>query len=166
MGDAITVTGLVQRELELGYDALAALPGQVEDVSALAPGREGGAVRFSSVLEAVGAQSGAAFVTLEAEGDFAASVPLDAIADQALILYALGDGPLPEEKGGPVRFLIPDPAACGTAEIDTCANVKFLRSIELSAERGRDVRPSTLRAHAALHEAEERAREEHEKGEA
>ena len=166
MSDAITVTGLVERRLELGYDALAALPGQVEDVSALAPGREGGAVRFSSVLDAAGAQSGAVFVTLEAEGDFAASVPLDAVADQALILYALGGGPLPQAQGGPVRFLIPDPAACGAEEVDTCANVKYLRSIELSAERGRDVRPSTLRAHEALHEAEERARAEREKGEA
>ena len=53
-----------------------------------------------------------------------------------------------------MRFLIPDPAACGTAEIDTCANVKWLNSISLSTERGRDVRPATLRAHEALHEAE------------
>ncbi len=155
MANEIKVTGLVDQPLELGYEGLAALPGQVEDVSTLAPGREGSAVRLSSVLDAAGAKAGAGFVTLEAEGDFAASIPLAAVADQALILYALGGGPLPEEKGGPVRFLIPNPAACGTAEVDTCANVKWLKSIELSAERGRDIRPSTLRAHAALHEAEQ-----------
>ncbi len=160
MANEIRVTGLVERPMELGYEGLAALPGQIADVSALAPGRAGGAVQLSAVLDAAGARADAAFITLEAEGDFAASVPLAAVAERALILYALGEGPLPEAQGGPVRFLIPDPAACGVAEVDQCANVKWLRSIELSAERGRDVRPTTLRAHAALHEAEERAREQ------
>ena len=150
----VSVSGLVGRPLELGHADLAALPGQVDDVSTLAPGREGSAVRFTSVLAAASAQAGAEFLTLEADGGFAASIPLAAVADQALLLYALDGEPLPHEKGGPVRFLIPDPAACGTADVDTCANVKWLNSINLSTERGRDVRPTTLRAHEALHEAE------------
>lgn len=150
----VNVSGLVGRSLELSYADLAALPGQVADVSTLAPGREGSAVRFASVLEAASAQADAEFLTLEADGGFAASIPLAAVADEALLLYALDGEPLPQEKGGPVRFLIPNPAACGTDEIDTCANVKYLNAISLSAERGRDVRPTTLRAHEALHEAE------------
>lgn len=150
----VSVSGLVGRSLELSHADLAALPGQVADVSTLASGREGAAVRLTSVLEAASAQTGAEFLTLEAEGGFAASIPLAAVADEALLLYALDGEPLPHEKGGPVRFLIPNPAACGTAEVDTCANVKWLNSIHLDAERGRDVRPSTLRAHEALHEAE------------
>ncbi len=151
---AVSVSGLVGRSLELSHADLAALPGQVADVSALAPGREGSAVRFTSVLEAASVQTDAEFLTLEAEGGFAASIPLAAVIDQALLLYALDGEPLPHDKGGPVRFLIPDPAACGTADVDTCANVKWLNSISLSTERGRDVRPTTLRAHEALHEAE------------
>ena len=150
----VNISGLVEHPLELGHADLAALPGQVADVSTLAPGREGAAVRLASVLDAASAQANAEFLTLEAEGGFAASIPLAAVADEALLLYALDGHPLPEEKGGPVRFLIPNPAACGTAEVDTCANVKWLNSIHLGAERGRDVRPSTLRAHEALHEAE------------
>ena len=150
----VSVSGLVARPLELGHAELAALPGQVDDVSTLAPGREGSAVRFTSVLEAASAQAGAEFLTLEADGGFAASVPLAAVADQALLLYALDGEPLPQEKGGPVRFLIPNPAACGVADVDTCVNVKYLNSIHLGAERGRDVRPTTLQAHEALHEAE------------
>ena len=150
----VSVSGLVEHPLELSHAELAALPGQVGDVSTIAPGREGSAVRIASVLEVASAQPGAEFLTLEAEGGFAASIPLAAVADQALLLYALDGEPLPHDKGGPVRFLIPDPAACGTAEIDTCANVKWLNSISLSTERGRDVRPATLRAHEALHEAE------------
>ncbi len=150
----VNISGLVEHPLELGHADLAALPGQVADVSTLAPGREGAAVRLASVLDAASAQADAEFLTLEAEGGFAASIPLAAVADEALLLYALDGHPLPEEKGGPVRFLIPNPAACGAAEVDTCANVKWLNSIHLGAERGRDVRPSTLRAHEALHEAE------------
>ncbi len=145
----VSVSGLVGRPLELSHEDLSALPGQVDDVSTLAPGREGSAVRIASVLEAASAQWGAEFLTLEADGGFAASIPLAAVADQALLLYALDGEPLPHDKGGPVRFLIPNPAACGTAEIDTCANVKWLNSISLSTERGRDVRPATLRAHEA-----------------
>ena len=150
----VNISGLVEPPLELGHADLAALPGQVADVSTLAPGREGAAVRLASVLDAASAQANAEFLTLEAAGGFAASIPLAAVADEALLLYALDGHPLPEEKGGPVRFLIPNPAACGAAEVDTCANVKWLNSIHLGAERGRDVRPSTLRAHEALHEAE------------
>lgn len=156
MPGEIEIAGLVGSPGSLTTDDLAALPGQVEDISTLAPGREGTAVALRAVLEATGVQQDAAFITLEAEGDFAASIPLDAVRDQAYLLYRLGDGPLPQDKGGPVRFLIPDPAACGTADVDQCANVKWLHRIVLSAERGRDVRPSTLRAHEALHEAERR----------
>lgn len=150
----ISVSGLVEHPLELGHADLAALPGQVDDVSTLAPGREGAAVRFTSVLEAASAQADAEFLTLEAEGGFAASVPLAAVVDQALLLYALDGEPLPHDKGGPVRFLIPDPAACGTEDVDTCVNVKWLNAISLSTERGRDERPTTPQAHEALHEAE------------
>ena len=160
MADEVKVTGLVEHSMELAYADLSAMPGQIADVSALAPGREGVAVRFSAILDAAGLRDGAQFVTLEAEGDFVASIPLAPVADQAVIIYGLSGAPLPEDKGGPLRFLIPNPAACGTAEVDQCANVKWLRSIELSAERGRDVRPSTKRAHAALHEVEENASEQ------
>ncbi len=154
MADQITVTGLVKTALSLDYAGLAALPEQISDVSNLAPGREGVAVRFEAVLKAAGVDPSAGFITLEAEGDFAASIPLAPIIDQALIWYGLKGGPLPRDKGGPIRFLIPNPAACGTADIDQCANVKWLQSIDVSAERGRDVRPSTLRAHEELHERE------------
>ena len=158
----LSVSGLVSQPLDFEHERLASMPGQIPDVAALAPGRKGAAVRFGAVLDAVSPQAQAAFVTLEADGGFSASVPLAAVADQALLLYALDGAPLPEEQGGPVRFLIPDPAACGTDEVDQCANVKWLNAIRFSEERGRDVRPSTLRAHEELHEAERRALSEKE----
>ena len=77
--------------------------------------------------------------------------PLDAVIDKALVIYRLDGQPLPEKAGGPVRFFIPDFAACQTHEIDECANVKFVDRLELTAEKGFDNRPHDGDEHAALH---------------
>ena len=112
-----------------------------------------GVERLAGLIERSQPDAGAAFITLFAEGDYSASVPLSAVIDQAILIYRLGDGPLPAAQGGPIRFLIPDVAACQTAEVDSCANVKFLRRIELGRERGRDSRPRNKASHAELHRA-------------
>ncbi len=150
---ALEVGGLVEAPVTYDFAGLAALPGQIADVSELAEGKEGAAVRLATLIERSEPDTGAAFITLFAEGDYSASVPLAAVIDQAILIYRLGDGPLPAAQGGPVRFLIPDVAACQTAEVDSCANVKFLRRIELGNERGRDSRPRTRASHAELHRA-------------
>ena len=147
----LEVGGLVGSPRTYDFAGLAALPGQIADVSELAGGRVGGAVRLTTLIERSSPDANAAFITLFAEGDYSASVPLAAVIDQAVLIYRLDDGPLPAAQGGPIRFLIPDVAACQTAEVDSCANVKFLRRIELGAERGRDSRPRTKAAHAELH---------------
>ncbi len=79
------------------------------------------------------------------------------VREQGIVVYRLGDGPLGTERGGPVRFLVPDPSACHTGELDECANVKYLSRIELTTRRGRDTRPTNEADHAALHGAEERS---------
>ena len=86
-------------------------------------------------------------------------LPLTAVDDRALVIYRLDGQPLPEKAGGPVRFFIPDFAACHTEEIDECANVKFVDRIELTAEKGFDNRPHDGASHEALHakESERRA---------
>ena len=149
--NAVQVTGLVTKALALDYDGLAALPEQIADVSKLAGDRQGGAVTLASVIRAAGATGDARFITLFAEGDYSASVPLDAVLDQAILIYQLQDAPLPAAMGGPVRFFIPDVAACQTADVDTCANVKYLQRIELSAELGVDSRPKNVTQHVELH---------------
>ena len=89
-----------------------------------------------------------------ADASYSASIPLEAVADQGLIVYRLGDEPVPEEKGGPVRFFIVDVESCalGAGEVDRCANVKFLHRIDFSTERGADSRPPTEEQHERLHE--------------
>ena len=147
----LEVGGLVGAPRTYDFAGLAALPGQIADVSELAEGREGVAVRLTTLIDRSRPDANAAFITLFAEGDYSASVPLAAVIDQAILIYKLDDGPLPAAQGGPIRFLIPDVAACQTADVDSCANVKFLRRIELGSERGRDSRPRTKAAHAGLH---------------
>jgi len=73
------------------------------------------------------------------------------VRDRGLLIYRLAGDPLPAKDGGPIRFLIPDFAACHTTEVDECANVKFVDRIELSRERGRDNRPQQAAEHEALH---------------
>lgn len=148
---SLSIRGCVSNPTSYDFDGLAALPGQVADISRLAPDREGGAVTLEAVLEQAGPTDEARFITIEAEGDYSASVPLDAVRAHAILIYRLGGQPLPGEKGGPVRFFIPDVAACQTDEVDKCANVKYVQGIVLSAERGRDTRPQTPRQHLDIH---------------
>ena len=51
----------------------------------------------------------------------------------------------------PIRFLIRDPAACRTDELDDCANVKFVDRIELTTSKGHDTRPENEAEHERLH---------------
>lgn len=150
---ALKIDGKVNRPLELDFEDLKDMQDQVEDVSVLFPKRAGSAVPLQSILARAELQDGARYLTVTStDGAFAASVPLDAVLDSALVLYRTGEAPLPESKGGPFRFLIPGAASCHTAEIDTCANVKFVGSLSLSEDRGEDTRPTTPRNHKALHE--------------
>lgn len=127
----LKIDGLVSREVELDFAALRDLSDQVDDIGPLVPGREGAAVRLSAVLAAAAPKAAAARVQLEStDGAFSRSVSLAAVRD-ALVTYRLGEDPLPDRYGGPIRFFIPEAAACGEAEADACANVKMLGRITL-----------------------------------
>ena len=147
----LTVEGRVKHERAFDKHDLASLPGQVPDVSRLAPDREGTAVQLASVLDLTGIEQDARFITVHAEGNYSASVPLASVKDHAILIYGLGNDALPHDKGGPVRFFIPDVAACQTDEVDQCANVKYVQRIVLSAERGTDTRPKSPKQHVELH---------------
>lgn len=148
----ITIEGLVQQPVTVGYDDLAALPGQVADVGSVVPGREGTAVRLGDLLAKAGPTGEATHLTIEADdASFSASIPL-ATVDSAVIVYRLDGAPLPREKGGPFRLLIPDAKRCHDPAADKCANVKFVARLRLDAGPGHDTRPTTKDEHARLHE--------------
>jgi DMSO/TMAO reductase YedYZ molybdopterin-dependent catalytic subunit len=151
----LTIDGEVEQPLKLAFDDLAAFPeaDQVRDVSRFHPQRPGNGVTLNALLARVRPKVSATYLTLHASKDnFAASVPLDAMRGEGIVVYELDGRPLPVERGGPVRFMIRDPAACHTDELDDCANVKFVDRIELTAGKGRDTRPEDEQEHAALHQ--------------
>lgn len=147
----LSVDGAVLAPLELGFEELAALPGQIDDISSLVTGREGGGVRLVSVLARAGLKPDATHLTCEStDGKFSASVPLSSVRG-AIVAYRLGGEPLPAAKGGPIRFFIPEAASCATDEVDQCANVKYLGRLYVSKGAGSDTRPTSRQEHEKLH---------------
>jgi len=154
---SLHVTGLVSSPRQLSFADLSTIDArhQIADVSRIAPGKQGQAVTLAGILEFAHPNAEAKYLGLHATADnFHASIPLGAVKDKAVVIYALNGEPLPAKAGGPVRFFIPDHHACQTHEIDECANVKFVDRIELTAEMGFDNRPHDEQQHAELHAKE------------
>jgi DMSO/TMAO reductase YedYZ molybdopterin-dependent catalytic subunit len=151
----LRVDGHVSQPLRLSLADLAGLPSdqQIADVSRFHPKRQGDGVALEAILALARPLPAADYLTLHAEqDDFHVSVPLAAVRSEGIVVYHRGGEPLSNEQGGPIRFLIRDPAACHTDELDDCANVKYVNRIELSIGRGRDTRPRNDEEHAKLHE--------------
>ena len=150
----LIVDGAVVNRLELRFADLAAMPAsqQVPDVSRFHPKRQGDGVVLEAILAQARPWAEANYLTLHADrDDFHVSVPLAAVRAEGIVVYHRAGQPLETDQGGPIRFLIRDPAACHTDELDDCANVKYLSRIELAIRRGRDTRPQNEEEHAKLH---------------
>jgi DMSO/TMAO reductase YedYZ molybdopterin-dependent catalytic subunit len=159
-GLILTVEGLVEREKSFSMEDLDALPleSRVPDVSQYHANRRGAGVILEAILAIVKPLPQANHLTLHADrDDFHVSIPLDAVRGEGIVVYRDGDSGLAVKDGGPVRFLIRDPSACHTSELDDCANVKYLSRMELAERKGRDTRPVTEDAHEALHREQDRS---------
>jgi DMSO/TMAO reductase YedYZ molybdopterin-dependent catalytic subunit len=136
----LLLEGEMETPRSIGASELHQLPTQVDDVSTLVPGRDGSAVWLRDVLEQCGLKPSARFVTLASgDGKFAISLPLQPLLQRALLVYRIGDAPLPVAKGGPVRLLLTGKVECNAPEIDACAMVKGLARVRLTSEREADV---------------------------
>jgi 2-dehydropantoate 2-reductase len=154
----LTIDGHVQNQLVLTFSELAEFEEseRVVDVSRFHPTRNGDGVTLESLLSRVIPTSQASYLTLHATADdFAASVPLEPIRNEGILVYSVDGQPMTLEQGGPFRFLIRDPAACHTDELDDCANVKFVDRIELTDGPGRDTRPTDDQEHEELHRSQD-----------
>jgi DMSO/TMAO reductase YedYZ molybdopterin-dependent catalytic subunit len=153
----LTIDGAVEEPLALTYESLRAIreADQVTDVSRFHPKRRGDGVTLESLLARARPHSEANYVTLHAgKDDFHVSVPLELLRREGVVVYSFEGKPLGPENHGPIRFLVRDPLACQTGELDDCANVKYLDRIELTVRRGRDTRPTNEAEHAKLHARE------------
>lgn len=151
------IDGLVDSPTTLSFQDLVnfAEADQVVDVSRFAGKKQGDAVILESILKRVVPQAEANYLTLHASrDDFHVSIPLDAVRSEGLLVYKLNGEPLSVKQGGPFRFLVRDFAACHSAELDDCSNVKYLDRMELTNRKGLDTRPSTDAEHEALHAKE------------
>lgn len=129
---------------------------QIADVAEVDPSRKGRGIWLAGLLHAVEPSADARYLTLHASADdFHASIPLSDVRERGFVIYELDGQPLPAGAGGPFRFAIRDFAACQSAEIDECANVKFVDWMEFTTAPGQDNRPHDDAEHAALHERED-----------
>jgi DMSO/TMAO reductase YedYZ molybdopterin-dependent catalytic subunit len=154
-GARLRVDGAVETPLELGFEELASFAEaeHERDVSRFHPSRCGDGVQLEAILRRCRPLRSASHLTLHAtRDDFHVSIPLEPVRAEGIVLYQVAGQPLEVAQGGPFRFLIRDPAACHTDELDDCANVKYLDRIELAGRKERDTRPSDEKAHRALHE--------------
>ncbi len=133
MFPGLRVTGRVQSSLELSFAKLSEIQdGQVPDVRELDPSRRGTAIRLEALLALAQPAADAQKITIQSRDGFESNVSLDAVRERAVLIYAIDGQPLPAKFGGPIRFLVPDAAACGEAAIDTCGNVKQIASLVIS----------------------------------
>lgn len=159
MSDAVllTVDGEVDSPLALTFDGLCAFAeaDHIRDVSRFQPTRRGDGITLDALLALAQPRPEANYLTLHASrDDFHVSIPLAPVRAECLVVYCVEGAPLPTSQGGPIRFLIRNPAACHTSELDDCANVKYLDRIELTVRKSRDTRPTTDAEHVALHARE------------
>lgn len=145
---SLSISGAIEGEpLVLRFEDCVRFPcaDQVADVAALVPGRRGGAVRLAALFARARPSAGARFLDVRSHDPaFAVSLPL-AEVEGALLLYSQDGAPLPAQKGGPFRLLVP-------GHEDECVHVKGVAALELATERGRDTRPVDDAEHAKLHQ--------------
>lgn len=143
MQTPLIIEGEIPSPTELTVEEINSWPSDalIQPVSDLIPGRAGDALKLSALLQRMKPSSDATHITFHASVDgFAASIPLELISETGLLIYQQEGQPLSHKQGGPFRFLIPDAAPCKTAELDACANVKFVDRIELTVGKGKDTR--------------------------
>ncbi len=124
---SIHVTGAVATDLHVTASDFAAMPDIVDDVTDVAPGATGRAVRIANILEVARPLDDATHCTVISDGgDYRASIPLADLASGGWLAFAAGDGPLPPERGGPFRLTVTE----GTT---LCWNVKNVATLRLTS---------------------------------
>jgi len=124
---ALRVTGLVDTPRRWDLEAISGLSGQVAEAG-------GRGVSAGSLLEASGPRGG--FVSVESEdGAYRASIPIKELSSKGVVVYGLGDGQLPRERGGPFRMLVPGGHTL-------CWNVKGVGEMRVTAEQEPDSVPA------------------------
>jgi DMSO/TMAO reductase YedYZ molybdopterin-dependent catalytic subunit len=109
----LRIGGLVAAPQDLDFGALRAVPEQLREPSQLLGGREIVAVSLARLLGIAGvAGAGRSIVAESADGSFVTTLPLEA-AEQCVVVYRVGEAPLPLVLGGPIRLVTHGRVRCG-----------------------------------------------------
>lgn len=116
---SLRIHGMVEREIEIGWDELLALPMQESHVTLACVSNEVGGDLIGNalwlghpvrdLLARAGVDPDADMVLSRSADGFTASTPLEALTDDRDALFAVGMNgePLPIEHGFPVRMVVP-----------------------------------------------------------
>ena len=124
---SLGITGLVEHELVITTDDLAAVPGIIADLGAKAEGFSGEAAPLNVLLDRAQPTNQATHGTvLSDDGHYKASIPLGDLTDKGWLAFRLDGVDLPRDKGGPLRVVVPQGRTL-------CWNVKGAVEIRLTA---------------------------------
>ncbi|MFT5525821.1 MAG: DMSO/TMAO reductase YedYZ molybdopterin-dependent catalytic subunit [Pirellulaceae bacterium] len=137
MATLLKIIGLVGQPLELTLEDFrrVAPAYQVEDMSLIDARRLGRAVELDALLAQAQLSAAATRLKLIGSADgYESVIPLGPVRGRGLIIYEVAGTPLSSQDGGPTRFYIRDYSECHVTELDGCANVKYLDTIEVLSD--------------------------------
>jgi DMSO/TMAO reductase YedYZ molybdopterin-dependent catalytic subunit len=121
----LVVDGEISIPRSFNFDDLKRIPEQVSERATLFGRRDFIGVRLSALVESLRPKSWARFVIARGADGYVANIPVEDLAECVLV-YAVGELPLWEDLGGPVRLF-----ASGGGR---CANVKNVVSLSFAIE--------------------------------
>ena len=120
----LRITGLGEGDFR--WRDLVSLPGSVANAATVAAGAVGLAVPVASILDSVAIDDEVTHGTvISSDGHYTASIPVETLRTGGWLAIGLDGGPLPRDRGGPLRLTVAD----GTT---LCWNVKDVGSIRLT----------------------------------
>jgi DMSO/TMAO reductase YedYZ molybdopterin-dependent catalytic subunit len=119
----LTIDGEISIPRGFTFEELRRARGQIVDGGGLFGRRDVKALPLSALVGPLGIKPCARLAVVRGSDSFVANIPV-AIIHQCILVYAVGELPLPAELGGPVRLFAPGQGRC--------ANVKAVTSISLT----------------------------------